>query len=136
MIVGCRSAYGTAWRTLHANDKEIGEAVSAVRSVTGPSDVIVARKPHVRFYAEREKAKFPVVTTLEDLERDLRLLQAGCSVFVYYGSAERQFRPALRVLSRPDAAPPWLTPVATSEVPGRWVLYRLASGPPAGDGTP
>jgi hypothetical protein len=110
---------------LHAQDRELGEVLAAFPFPVEPNAVLYARKPHVPYYLGAKNLLFPEVSTTAQLEEVLRTQSAdGTPVYLYYGSAERRKRPRLRDLGFAQQRPEWLEPLAVSEIPGTWALYR------------
>lgn len=127
-LVGARDAVRQAHDSLHITDPELVPAVAAARAARPPCESIIARKPHVPFYAGCVSLTLPPVETLDELRpwvhTEASREQSSSGIYLYYGSAERQYRPQFDILSEPANAPPWLEPVAEGRARGGWVLYR------------
>lgn len=124
-LVGAWDSHAEVVRSLHAQDAELGEAVAIVHERVGHDELVVARKPHVSFYAGARWLSFPDVTTWDELETALAGEGGGRAVHVFYGSAERYYRSQFGVLSDGGDRPGWLRLEAESRRPGDWSLYRF-----------
>lgn len=136
LLIGLRDTVDRAHENLHATDAELGAAVAAVDAARPPCEWMFARKPHIPYYTECTDLTFPRLETLDELHEWTRTKGLDSSFYVYYGSAERQYRPQFGILSEPPDAPSWLQPVASGTAAGGWVLYRYVETPeePVGDG--
>jgi hypothetical protein len=114
----------TAQAAVHAQDGELGEIVPNLDRLIKPKGLIVARKPHIGFYAGSQVMTFPDVASLDEL-KDSMLMQAAQPVYLYYGSIERRLRPQFQQLLFPEASPAWLRAIAQSKIVGQWALYRI-----------
>jgi len=123
-FVGARDALTQAYEKLHATDVELAGAVAAVNAARPACEVLLARKPHVPFYANCPDGFIPAVESPAELHTWLRAQSYGAGVYLYYGSQERRFRPELSSLADASMAPRWLQPVTRSTGPDEWVLYR------------
>jgi len=119
------------YRGTHHGMVELAELVPASRGLIESSAVIVARKPHLAFYAGAENLHLPELDTLAELQAFLRPHAARAPLYLLYGEIERRLRPQFRTLRTAAGAPDWLEVVATSAVPGQWVLYRYRPRPSA-----
>lgn len=123
--VGLRDALVDANRQLHAQDAELAALVPALRSTLPAGAALIARKPHAAFHVGATWLSFPFTEREPELEAIARSAAQHGPVFLYYGSAERYYRPAFSAWLDPAAAPPWLTPRARSPVAGEWALYEV-----------
>ncbi|NEQ77676.1 MAG: hypothetical protein F6K23_34480 [Okeania sp. SIO2C9] len=85
---------------------------------------IVARKPHIPFYANSKVLRFPNVGTLEELRNYLESHSSQGKLFLYCGSSEKNLRPQFKILASPEKSPDWLKIEAQSTRPGLWAFYR------------
>jgi hypothetical protein len=124
VLVSGVAASRSAREVVHQDDTELGWLVATVRSSVPVDAIVVARKWHLAQYAAVAIRGFPNVASVEDL-RGALLAEQQAPIFLYYGSVERWYRPALRELADPETAPEWLEPLAVSPGPESWVLYRV-----------
>jgi 4-amino-4-deoxy-L-arabinose transferase-like glycosyltransferase len=87
--------------------------------------LVVARKPHLAFYAHASGTTIPATDDLARLRVALSELDHPGEVLVFFGEVEARTRPELGALRDPERAPAWLEPIATSLPAGGWTLYRL-----------
>ena len=118
---------------LHSDDVELAEVLPIVQREVRSGATIVARKPHLGYYASGSFVLVPQVDTQQELTCFLSAQTAGGAVYLYYGPIEQEKRPQFRDFLLTDTPPPGLAVVAESAVPDRWVLYRYR---PVGDGGP
>lgn len=92
---------------------------------------VIARKPHLSFYAKMNRVMFPDEDSLEDLKSAIREIvgyqRIDRKFYLFYGIKERQFRPKLAILSSPNSNVPWLRQIGWGEENGGWVLYEILS---------
>jgi len=124
VLLGVMETVRRAHDNLHAADAELGQAVAAAHAAVVPPCGVVARKPHVPFYTGCTDLLFPATETFDDLREWTRARGSGANLYLYYGSAERQYRPQFSILAEPAGAPSWLEPIASGAARGGWVLYR------------
>jgi hypothetical protein len=90
---------------------------------------VIARKPHLSFYAELNWYMFPDEESMEDLKSALREIIGyqpdNSRVYLFYGFAEREFRPRLATLANSNSNVPWLCRIGYGEENGGWVLYEI-----------
>lgn len=108
---------------LHRDDAEVRSISLVARELIPANSRIVARKPHMAYYANSREVYFPEAASLSALRDSLRSLEEPPD-FLFYGKAEAQLRPELNGLLNPDAAPSWLQPVK-ADGSGNWALYRV-----------
>ncbi len=99
----------------------IAEWFNARGNRTESDSVIIARKPHIAYYLDMRLEYFPYVNTLEELHAHAKA--SGASL-LYFSLMEAGLRPQFRILLDPSQAPPWLTPLVSTNVPPS-VLYRI-----------
>jgi hypothetical protein len=115
-----------AGRIWSASTSELEQATAALRSQSRAGTLVVARKQHVAYYADRAYRWLP--PTLAELQAVLQ--RAGQDdVLVYIGSEEIKLRPEIEALLRTDTPPIWLAPVARGGGTVPWLLFRFI--PPA-----
>ena len=93
---------------------ELVEAAEALKSHATPSDLVVARKPHLGYLAGLRSAYFPETDSLEELVRYAVTIKAR---YVLYSEVERQMRPGLSVLANPEHVPPQLAAIYHRDEP-------------------
>ena len=116
-------AVGGARAALSSGADELAEAVPAARAVAGPDDVLVARKPHLAYYARARFALLPDLQSADALRVWLCTLRPKGRVFVYDGQIERAYRPALQPVLAARSPPAWLERLAAGPAGGGWALY-------------
>jgi 4-amino-4-deoxy-L-arabinose transferase-like glycosyltransferase len=124
-------AFLKTYRGTHQGMVELAELVPASRGLIESGAAIVARKPHLAFYAGAENVHLPELDTLAELHAFLRPHAARAPLYLLYGELERRLRPQFKMLRTAAGAPDWLEVVAASAVPGQWVLYRYRPRPSA-----
>lgn len=105
---------------------EVRPAAAALRTGTGgdPTVRVLARKPHLAFYAGATHVPFPVLATLPELAAFCRTNRIA---YVYFSVPEAEMRPELSFLLDRDADVPGLEPVRfDSPRPAR--LYKVGAG--------
>ena len=122
-----------------SKETELAEALPKVEEVLGADAAIVARKPHLAYYAGVEGLYLPDLASLDQLktyldqpaldipegfESFVDVTTESDDLYLLYGENELKLRPQFSELADPAAAPSWLEPVAVSRVPGAWTLYR------------
>lgn len=105
----------------------MGGEVSALIRAGAPDQVgsggaVMARKPHLSFYAGATNFRFPLVETLEDLRAAIEEIEHEGPLFLLFGATEARTRASLGDLTRPEAAPDWLDAVLSGT---GWTLYRV-----------
>jgi 4-amino-4-deoxy-L-arabinose transferase-like glycosyltransferase len=88
---------------------------------TDETKSVVCRKPHIAFYIGKTMKYFPYVDTWEDLESEIKKMNA---TYLFYGVFEANMRPQFQQLLNPNTAPEWLEPIAYTNNPPS-VLYRV-----------
>ena len=116
-------AVGGARAALSFGADELAEAVPAARAVAGPDDLLVARKPHLAYYAGARFALLPDLQSADALGAWLCTLRPKGRVFVYDGQIERAYRPALQPVLAARSPPAWLERLAAGPAGGGWALY-------------
>jgi hypothetical protein len=109
------------------------EAVAAAKMLqTGaasPQALVIARKPHLSFYANLNGGWFPEAETIGELRSVLADTMAkppvDRKIYLFYGYAEKHYRPKLAALGSPDFDAPWLDRIGGGRENGGWVLYEL-----------
>jgi hypothetical protein len=91
-----------------------------------PGTIVVTRKPHIAYYLKMQMVLFPLVHSYDELEREVRTLNAS---YLYFSYVEAQLRPEFRSLLEIGSAPPWLKPVAFTSFPPA-VLYKVQFAKP------
>jgi 4-amino-4-deoxy-L-arabinose transferase-like glycosyltransferase len=90
---------------------------------------VIARKPHLSFYAMLNWEMFPNEETLGDLKSAVREIVGpqpnDRKVYLLYGFAERKYRPKLAILGSSNLNVPWLHPIGCGEENRGWVLYEI-----------
>jgi hypothetical protein len=116
----------------HFSDQPF-EAIAAAQMLQNhtPSHhgLIIARKPHLSFYANLDGGWFPEAETMAELRSALADTMAkppvDRKVYLFYGYAEKHYRPKLAALGSPDFDAPWLDRIGRGKENGGWVLYEL-----------
>lgn len=108
---------------LGRDEHEIAAAAAAVRDTVPPGSAVVARKPHIPYYAGASPIYLPEAATIEAL-RDSLIAGGVVPDYLFFGKIERSRRPELEALLEPGEAPGWLEPLTVGE-DGGWVLYRV-----------
>ena len=108
----------------HLMNHELSDAVPKALAVIEPPCTIFARKSHLAFYASCQAENLPNASDLEALKIVLTR-ESPQPTYLFYGGTERLMRPQLSQLRNAENSPSWLEPVATSDVPGWWVLYKI-----------
>ena len=109
-------------RFLATQQTEIISASDYLKSQQVSGARILSRKPNIPYLARQEWVFFPRMKSLNELRA---WLKAHPVDYITYGSAELSARRELAALKDPQAAPPWLKPVWTSQNPA-FVLYKPA----------
>lgn len=131
-IFGIFLSVTTAHKVIHFADSELGEVVPILRSSAEPDATLVARKPHLAYYAGLMATGFPDVSDSEDLK--IALSDVPHPAYLYYGSIEARMRPQFSYLLDPANSPSWLKPIAKSRIDRVWMLYRIDFGADAPQG--
>jgi Dolichyl-phosphate-mannose-protein mannosyltransferase len=117
-------AFAKAYCGAERATAELAELVPATRGQIEDGAAILARKPHLAFYAGASDIHLPDVGTLDELHDVMRRHGARVPLYLLYGEIEHRLRPQFQALRTPAGAPRWLRVVAESTPPGRWILYR------------
>jgi 4-amino-4-deoxy-L-arabinose transferase-like glycosyltransferase len=120
-------AFAKVYRGTQNGIVEVAELLPATVARIERGAAVVARKPHLAFYAGAENVHLPDLATLDDLQDFLR--QHAAPLYLLYGQIEHRLRPQYHALETLDGAPEWLEVVAESGRPGQWVLYRYRPSP-------
>jgi 4-amino-4-deoxy-L-arabinose transferase-like glycosyltransferase len=130
LILGAAGAVGTALARAHGKLErgrdELADAVPKAQRLLDGDAAMLARKPHLPFYAGARQIHFPDVGSLRELRAAVAAETAKGPLYLFFGSQERSSWPWLEALATPARAPGWLQPIAISERPGAWALYRYA----------
>lgn len=118
-------AFAKAYRGTQNGTVELAELIPATVGQVERGSVIVARKPHLAFYAGAEPFHLPDLATLDELRAFLQERAAREPWYLLYGEVEQRLRPQYQALGTAEGAPEWLEVVAESTRPGQWILYRL-----------
>jgi hypothetical protein len=105
--------------------REVAEAVRSVRGSIEEDAILVARKGALGFHIDAPTLWWPQVATFDALREALGGAAEQHPLYLFYGAAEKSTRGEFAILANPEHAPPWLHPVAQSDRPGDWVLYRF-----------
>jgi len=133
VLPNVRWTYKRAKIILHKQDQELGEATGSIRHITDLSGdyVIASLKPHIPYYTGVEVyiddgyAKLPEFATSAELRQWLMSLTDRGTVYIYFGSYERNGRPGLKYLGQPYNAPSWLEPLIYGGAGKGWAFYRF-----------
>ena len=117
-------AFAKTYRGTQDATAELAQLVPAALAQIEHGSAVLARKPHLAFYAGAEAVHLPDVGTIDELRDFMRVQPAPAPLYLLYGEIEHQLRPQLRALQTAAGAPSWLEVAAESRRPGRWVLYR------------
>ena len=112
-----------SYEALRAETREITQVVPAVRDAIPAEAAVVAYKPHLAFHLAAQRGRLPADLDLAGLRTFIEENVANGSIYLLFGRVERQMRPQLAALTRPEAAPDWLEPVASGGA-GDWSVYR------------
>lgn len=105
--------------------QEIAEATKSILDNLQSGSVIYARKAHLGLATGREVRWLPDTTTFDELRDELCTdLEYERPSYLYFGNAERKYRPQLAVEFGSRPAPAWLERVAGGQAPP-WTLYRI-----------
>ncbi len=108
---------------------QVQDAARRMRAsgVTGP---VIARKPHVAYFAGTSYVPLPGQGRLQDV---LALGRAEGAKFLYFSAMESQARPDLAFLGEPDVQLPGLEPLEFARLDSVrfYALYRLTGEVPA-----
>jgi hypothetical protein len=77
---------------------------------TAPEGAVMARKPHIAYYLDREFVSWPLVDSYDLLRDSIRARKVD---YLFYSGIEASTRPAFRNLM--NERPPWLVPVAGND---------------------
>jgi hypothetical protein len=111
---------------LRADPTEVIEAVTLLKQISDGSERLLARKPHVGFYANLLSESLPLADSEEELYTGLCREPSHRKTFLFFGSVEARRRRGLQFLRTPAHAPDWLLPLGHGEpVRSSWVLYEL-----------
>lgn len=122
-------AFAKAFQGTQNGIVELAELIPAADGQVERTSVIVARKPHLAFYAGGAHVHLPDFATLEQLQAFLQDRAAQGPSYLLYGEIEQRLRPQYQALREADGAPAWLEVVAESRRQGGWVLYRYRPPP-------
>jgi len=124
IIFGLTESFIKTHSSLHSEDRELSEAVPAVKKWLNSDTVVIAYKSHIAYYTKSKLFGFPQVDTLKDLRMAIQKRREDKPVYLYFGSAEFRRRSQFDVLDSPEESPEWLEVIAKSNKPGKWILYR------------
>jgi hypothetical protein len=128
-LVAVATSARAALRSWTMNEAELAQAVPAVDAAAIEGALLIARKPHIGYYAAVPwKWVPPDVRTVAELEAHLAR-ETAPEILVYLGSEELKLRPQLRLLVA--APPPWLAAVASGTDSVPWTLFRYVRREPA-----
>lgn len=130
-LVAVAAALAQAFLKTNENQAELREAVPAAQKALPAGATVMARKPHVAFFAGVTWVWLPDLPSMAALSTQLGDIANAGPVFLYYGSSERAFRPQLAGLAKADQAPDRFVVEAQGDAGGGWVLYRYEC--PTGD---
>ena len=106
-------------------------AAAFLNQINAPENsIIVARKPHIGYYANRQTGGFAQVPEFDQLVAWVMQLgrDSTVQVFVFYGRQEQKTRPQFAALAHPDTLDaPGLELVASGPENDGWFLYRAAT---------
>jgi hypothetical protein len=86
-----------------------------------PTDIVVARKPHIGYYLNMEFRSFPYVNTQSELMAELARMKY---TYLFFSGIEAGMRPQFQYLLDPAKAPPELEPIVYTTYPPA-VLYKI-----------
>jgi tetratricopeptide (TPR) repeat protein len=109
--------------------RQIHDAAQKIRA-TGIHGRVIARKPHVAWFAGTSYVPLPAGSSLTDL---LALGRAEGAAFLYFSAMEIQARPDLEFLAEPDVRLPGLESFASARLDSAhfYTLYRLTGEVPS-----
>lgn len=116
-------------RTLLASaPHEVREGGLLLRSIGAPGERVMARKPHVAYFADMEFVALPDVFDLADLVRVARESRAH---YLFFSAIERSLRPQFALLADSGVALPGLAPLAYRSLDSTrfFALYRVTDEP-------
>jgi 4-amino-4-deoxy-L-arabinose transferase-like glycosyltransferase len=120
-------AVGQGTRQLYSGSRELAAAIPKIRSVvSGPEQIIIARKNHASIYSGATYRTIPQVDSLEELRQEILDLSAQDPVFLHFGQIEAKLRPQLSFLRKPENAPDWLVPLFSGTEEGGWTFYQFS----------
>jgi hypothetical protein len=124
--VGIVSTYPRVLPSLETSfQAELAQALPQIQRHTEPDAVLYARKRHIPFETGLRGRMIPMVDTLGALRGALcSELEPHDRAYLYFGTAERQYRAALGTELQAPNSVPWLQPVAQGARTG-WGLYRI-----------
>ena len=108
---------------------ELAQLVPATVGRIEGGAAVLARKPHLAFYAGAKDIHLPDVDTFDQLHDLVRRHGAQTPLYLLYGEIEQRLRPQFQALQTAAGAPDWLEVVAESASPGQWILYRYRPAP-------
>jgi tetratricopeptide (TPR) repeat protein len=108
--------------------REVREAGRVLRTMGRPGDRVVARKPHVAYFADMDFVAMPIAYDLTDL---VRTAQRNHARFLFFSAIERSMRPQFAVLGDSAVTLPGLAPVGYRTLGGGrfFALYRVTYEP-------
>lgn len=125
LVYSINNSYRSVYESLHSQDKEFEEVIPELKKRLTHDSFLVVRKPHIPYYVNCQSIKIPLVQSTDELKEALNAEFSGYPIYFYYGWAEQRSRPELIDLKFPDKSPKWLEPIAKSQIPGNWILYRF-----------
>lgn len=119
-----------ARRLLADPPDETRVAGELLRALGRPDQAVLARKPHVAYFAGMRYLALPYRESLATFLADARRAEAD---YLFVSGIETGLHPQLSMLADPGVALPGLTPLAHRVLrPGRYfALYRVEPGEPA-----
>lgn len=100
---------------------ELFEISQILREKANPSDVIIARKPHLGYMSQVKSIYFPEVSSLDEL---LKYAKENKATFLLYSNIETELRPQVKILLEPDKVSQNLKIFYQKNNP-KMMLYRI-----------
>ncbi|MBI1746322.1 MAG: glycosyltransferase family 39 protein [Acidobacteria bacterium] len=108
-----------------AEPRALIAAAKFLESIGKPSDILMARKPHLGFISNLQNSFFPDAKNLDEL---FEIVKANHITYVLYSEMEEYYRPQFEALSDPKNAPVWLMPIYLDKNT-HLVIYKVVHNP-------